>query len=164
MADQRLDEAIRHFHPPAGTKLWHGGASVLGALRGLSPAVAAWTPFPDRHSIWELALHIAYWNYAVRRRLTGEARGGFPRSPSNWPAIPPGPTSRAWDADRALVRDCHGSLAEAMRAFDSARLDDLAEGSETTTFADLILGAVLHDTYHAGQIQLMKRLATSQGI
>ncbi len=51
-----------------------------------------------------------------------------------------------------------------MREFDSARLDDLAEGSETTTFADLILGAVLHDTYHAGQIQLMKRLATSQGI
>ncbi len=164
MSDRRLEEAIRHFHPPAGTKLWHGGASVLGALRGLSPDVAAWKPFPDRHSIWELSLHIAYWNYAVRRRLTGERRGGFPRSPSNWPGVPTSPTSEAWDADRALVRDQHESLAEAMGRFDPARLDVFAEGSETTTFADLIFGAVLHDTYHAGQIQVMKRLAASQGV
>ena len=28
----------------------------------------------------------------------------------------------------------------------------------TTTYADLITGILLHDTYHVGQIQLMKRL------
>ena len=69
MTDRRLEETLRHLHPPPGTKLWHGGASVLGALRGLSPDVAAWKPYPDRHSIWALALHVAYWNYAVRRRI-----------------------------------------------------------------------------------------------
>jgi uncharacterized damage-inducible protein DinB len=164
MEDRRLEEALRHFHPPAGTKLWHGGASVLGALRGLSPEEALWKPFPDRHSIWELALHIAYWNYAVRRRITGEARGRFPRSPSNWPAVPDEPTAAAWDAGRALVREHHNGLVEALRRFDPARLDDYAGETEKTTFVDLIMGAVLHDTYHAGQIQLMKRLAASQGV
>lgn len=137
---------------------------MLGALRGLSPEVAAWKPFSDRHSIWELALHVAYWNYAVRRRLTGEVRGGFPRSPSNWPNTPPIPTTEAWREDRRVVKEAHDLLVEAMGAFDSKRLDDLAGGDGQTTFADLITGIVLHDTYHAGQIQLMKRLARSQGI
>ena len=102
VTDGRLQEALRHLHPPPGTKLWHGGATVLGALRGLSPEVAAWKPSPDRHSIWALSLHVAYWNYAVRRRLTGEERGGFPRSPSDFPAGPmrgplrPGRATVAW--------------------------------------------------------------------
>ena len=60
MTDKRLEEALRHLHPPSGTKLWHGGATILGALRGLSPQVAAWKPYSDRHSIWELALHDTY--------------------------------------------------------------------------------------------------------
>ena len=81
MTDRRLEEALRHLDPPPGVKLWHGGASVLGALRGISPEVATWRPYPDRHSIWALALHVAYWNYAVRRRIKGEKRGRFPPIP-----------------------------------------------------------------------------------
>ena len=164
MTDGRLDEAIRHLHPPAGTKPWHGGASVLGALRGLSPEVASWRPYPDRHSIWALALHVAYWNYAVRRRLTGEPRGTFPRKPSHFPEVPDPPTREAWNEDRRLVREWHDRLVEALRAFDPARLDDPVEGEGNRTYADLITGIVLHDTYHAGQIQLMKRLARSHGL
>jgi uncharacterized damage-inducible protein DinB len=162
MTDRRLEEALRHFDPPAGTRLWHGGASVLGALRGVSPEVAAWTPYPDRNSIWKLALHIAYWNYAVRRRLTGEPSGGFPRAPSNWPELPAEPTAAGWKADRRLLRDEHDRLVSALKDFDSSRLDETA-GDTATTYADLITGIVLHDTYHVGQIQLMKRLARSHG-
>lgn len=164
MTDRRLDEALRHFEPPAGTRPWHGGASVLGALRGLAPEVAAWRPYPDRHTIWELALHVAYWNYAVWRRLTDQAQGGFPRSPSNWPDTPGDPTSAAWDEDRRLVREWHDRLVAVLRDFDPSRLDETAGGDGSTTYADLITGIVLHDTYHAGQIQLMKRLATSVGV
>ena len=164
MKDRRLEEALRHLHPPPGTKLWHGGATVLGALRGLSPQLAAWKPHPDRHSIWELALHIAYWNYAVRRRITGETKGGFPRSPANWPVIPHERTPEAWKKDRRIVKECHDLLVEAMKRLDVDRLDDLAGGEGRTTYADLITGIVLHDTYHAGQIQMLKRLARSQGV
>jgi uncharacterized damage-inducible protein DinB len=54
-------------------------------------------------------------------------------------------------------------LVEAVAAFDVSRLDQL-EGSSKTTYADLITGILLHDTYHAGQIQMLKRLARSQGL
>lgn len=163
MTDRRLEEALRHLDPPPGTKLWHGGASVLGALRGLSPDVAAWKPYPDRHSIWALALHVAYWNYAVRRRITEDERGGFPRAPSNFPNLPSETTKATWKEDRLLVKKEHELLVDALKDFDPSSLDEPA-GSETkTTYADLITGIVLHDTYHAGQIVMLKRLAKSHG-
>lgn len=162
--DRRLEEALRHLHPPPGTKLWHGGASVLGALRGLSPEVAAWRPYPDRHSIWALALHVAYWNYAVWRRLTGAPKGSFPRTPSHFPHVPEPPVEKAWDADRRLVRAWHDHLVGAIRGFDPTRLDEDVDGAGKRTYADLITGIVLHDTYHAGQIQMLKRLARSEGL
>ena len=61
------------------------------------------------------------------------------------------------------MKECHESLFEALKGFDTDRLDEHAGGEGQTTFADLITGIALHDTYHAGQIQLMKRLAKSQG-
>lgn len=163
MPDRRLEEALRHLHPPSRVQPWHGGPTVLGALRGVSAEVAAWRPYPDRHSIWALALHVAYWNYAVERRLTGAPRGSFPRRPSNWPRPTGGDPVAAWSADRELVRQAHDSLVEALRRFDPARLDQLAGGKRKTTYADLITGILLHDTYHAGQIQMLKRLARSHG-
>lgn len=164
MSDRRLEEALRHLHPPPGAAPWHGGATVLGALRGVRPEVALWKPYPDRHSIWELALHIAYWNYAVRRRITGEPRGTFPRSPANWPDPPETRTGETWDADRRLVREAHDDLVEALRGFDASRLDDRAGGKGKYSYADLVTGVVLHDTYHAGQIQMLKRLAASEAV
>ncbi|HEX6433553.1 MAG TPA: hypothetical protein VFZ87_04905, partial [Gemmatimonadales bacterium] len=46
-------------------KSWHG-TTLRGALRGLMPEEALWRPGPERHNIWELTLHAAYWKYAVR--------------------------------------------------------------------------------------------------
>jgi uncharacterized damage-inducible protein DinB len=57
------------------------------------------------------------------------------------------------------VRDTR--LEEALRNFDPSRLSDIAGETGRTTYADLITGIVLHDTYHVSQIQLLKRLATS---
>ena len=136
----------------------------MGALRGVTAAVAAWRPHPDRHNIWALALHVAYWNYAVERRLTDAARGGFPRSPADWPSLLDEESQVDWDRDRRLVRQYHGSLVEAVAAFDRSRLDEAAGSGSKTTYADLVTGIVLHDTYHAGQIQMLKRLASSLGL
>ena len=164
MEDRRLEEALRHLEPPPGVKLWHGGPSVAGCLRGVSAKVASWKPYPDRLSIWGLALHIAYWNYAVTRRITDSKKGGFERSPSNFPSVPTRPSEEEWKADRKLVAQTHQQLVEAVAAFDATRLDEAAGDNTTTTYADLITGIVLHDVYHVGQIQLMKRLAKSAGV
>ncbi|HUP47100.1 MAG TPA: DinB family protein, partial [Thermoanaerobaculia bacterium] len=65
-----LDEAYER-------KSWHG-TNLRGSLRGMTPQEAVWRPAPGRHNAWELAVHAAYWKYAVRRRLRGDKRGTFP--------------------------------------------------------------------------------------
>jgi uncharacterized damage-inducible protein DinB len=149
-----LVEAIQ----PSGGTGWHGGPTPLGALRGVTAEQARWTPAPGRKSIWALALHIAYWNYAVRRLLDGTPSGAFPRSPANWPAVNRRPDSAAWAADRALLRSEHVLLLRAVASMPASRLDRRAPGSRRWSYGELIIGVAAHDAYHTGQIQLLKRL------
>jgi len=158
LQDPRLREILNLLDPPAGKRLWFGGASVAGCLRGVTPEQARWRPAPKRHSIWELTLHLAYWKYAVRRNLEAAPQGTFPRSPSNWPAVPKPADARAWNADRALLRSQHTQLVEAVRMFDPRRLDKQVPSSKNYRFVDLMFGIVSHDLYHVGQIQTLKRL------
>lgn len=159
MSDPRLRQILHHLDPPAGTRLWHGGGKVLGVLRGVSPDKAAWKPGPDRHSIWALTLHMAYWKYIVHRKIVDGPKGGFPRTPSNWPSVPVGAAAESWKKDRALLRETQAWLVAAVRDFDPARLDEDPEGSHGDySYADLLMGIALHDVHHVAQIQLLKRL------
>lgn len=136
---------------------WHG-TSLHGSLRGLSPQKAAWRPDPRRHNIWEVTVHAAYWKYAAWRRLTGATRGSFPLRGSNWFVRPETPSPIAWRADQALLDDTHRELRAAVAALRPGRLDAVLPGGTVTTRA-LVAGSAAHDLYHAGQIQLIKKLA-----
>lgn len=152
-----IDMFLRQLDQAYDRKSWHG-TNLRGSLRSVSPALAAWRPTPDRHNIWELAVHAAYWKYAVWRRLAGGTRGSFPLAGSNWFTRPEAPTGEAWRADLALLGGMHRRLREAVAALAPRDLPRVARGA-TTTNADLIAGIIAHDLYHAGQIQLLKRLA-----
>lgn len=141
-------------------KSWHGPI-LKGSLRGITAAQAAWRPAPGRHNIWELAVHAAYWKYAILRRLRRELRGSFPLKGSNWFPRPEGSAGEEdWKRDLRLLSDMHRELRRAVEEVSDEALDQVPEGSKTR-LADLILGGAFHDIYHAGQIQLLKRL---QGI
>ncbi len=141
-------------------KSWHG-TNLKGSLRGVSVSVAAWRPAPGRHNAWEYALHAAYWKYRVRRLLTGEPQGSFPLQGSDFFLRPEKEqaTEAAWKADRALLDAEHRSLRAAVEALAGRDLEEGPEGTKHT-FLELVTGAAAHDLYHAGQIQLLKRLAT----
>jgi hypothetical protein len=138
-------------------KAWHG-PNLRGSLRGVSPELAAWRPARDRHNIWEIALHCAYWKYAVRRRLLREKRGSFPLKGSNW-FVRPAPGAD-WRADLALLADQHRRLVALLAMLTPADLNRRTTG----TWVDgrtLLSGIAAHDVYHAGQIQQIKRLSRS---
>lgn len=138
---------------------WHGGPTPLGAVRGVTAEQAAWVPFPGRKSIWQLTLHIAYWKYAVRRRLEGGDGPHFPRGPANWPHLPELANARAWRADVALLRSEHEQLLDAIAGVPSKRYGEVVPGGKQQwTIGELILGIAQHDAYHAGQLQMLKRL------
>jgi uncharacterized damage-inducible protein DinB len=140
-------------------KAWHG-PNLRGAIRGLSAADAAWRPADDRHSIWELVVHAAYWKYVVRRRITGDKRGSFSAKGSNWFSRPDAPSETGWREDVARLVSEHRQLVEAAAALDPRRLHTAARGGRQAP-AMLLRGIAFHDVYHAGQIQLLKRMAQS---
>jgi hypothetical protein len=138
-------------------KAWHG-PNLKGSLRGLKASEAAWRPGPGRHNAWELAVHAAYWKYAVRRLLTGEKRGSFPFEGSNWFPRPAGEVSeRALKADLAVLVREHRRLVQVVSALRAKDLTGKPAGTQYTR-SRLIQGAAAHDLYHAGQIQMLKRL------
>ncbi|MBI4888235.1 MAG: DinB family protein [Acidobacteria bacterium] len=135
---------------------WHG-TNLRGSIRGLSARDAGWRPSAARHSIQELVVHAAYWKYAARRRLTGAPRGSFPLEGSNWFAREGPAGERAWRADVALLDAMHRELRRAVAALSPRDFRRTPRGSTVTSFA-LVSGVAAHDLYHAGQIQLLKRL------
>jgi len=135
---------------------WHG-TNLRGSLRGVTPKAAAWRPAPGRHNIWEEIVHAAYWKYVVRRRLTGEKRASFALEGSNWFARPETATEAALKKDIALLDESHRALREVVANLSEASLKPLRGGKRNKT-AWVVSGIAAHDLYHAGQIQLLKRL------
>jgi hypothetical protein len=137
-------------------RAWHG-TNLRGSIRGVTVKQAAWRPGPKRHNIWEVTVHTAYWKYAVRRRILGEKRGSFPLKGSNWFRRPVENTEDAWGADVALLDAIHKSMREAIVGLTPGRLHRI-QGNTQYTYAQFIYGIASHDLYHAGQIQLLKKL------
>ena len=130
---------------------WHG-PNLQHSLKGVSARGAAWRPAPGRHNIWELALHCAYWKYAVRRRIEGDKRAAFPLKGSNFFARPEKgkATETAWRADRALLDEEHRALLKSVRR--------ALKTKPSKKLLRMVYGIACHDTYHAGQIRLLRRL------
>jgi uncharacterized damage-inducible protein DinB len=141
-------------------KAWHG-PNLKGSIRRLSAVEAAWRPASPRHSIAENVVHCAYWKYAVRRRLTGEKRGSFALKGSNWFTIATPLSEAAWKEYTALLDREHRALRQTIASFSPERLDDFPHGGKVR-FVTQIYGIALHDVYHAGQIQLLKRLHATE--
>lgn len=144
-------------------KAWHG-PNLRGALRGVDARTAFWRPGAGRHNVWELALHAAYWEWAVVRRLTGD-RAPFDSRPRgrDFPAGPASEeqaTEAAWRADLALLARHHARLLDAIAALDPLKLHARPAGSRQTP-ALMLRGVASHNLYHAGQIRLLLQLAAA---
>ena len=150
---ERLEEQLRSSFEGGS---WHG-PSVRETLDGVTAEEAWRHPIPGAHSIWELVLHIAYWNYAVRRHLEPDV-SRFPRAPANWPALPGRPDARAWAKDRALLAAEHAALVRAIKRFPERHWSRVPPEGKKWTFGEMIVGVVAHDVYHGGQISMLKRL------
>jgi hypothetical protein len=128
-------------------RAWHG-TTLRGSLRSVTLAEALWRPSPKHHNIRELVQHCAYWKYVVRRRITGGKRGTFAREGSNW--FKPGNETgaSALKKEIALLEKEHRLLRATVAGFSAAKLPRI----------EMVYGIASHDLYHAGQIQLLKRL------
>ena len=100
-------------------------------------------------------MHAAYGVRGIsacdRRRA-----GSFPLKGSNWFPRDSVRNESVWREDVALLDRMHRSL-RAVTRLSARELAHTPRGSKVSTFA-IVSGVAAHDLYHAGQIQLLKRL------
>lgn len=157
-SERAIDSAalVRALEEAHNGPAWHG-PSLRVTLRHCTIDEAQFRVAPDRNTIWELVLHIAYGKHVVRNRLTGSReRFARPLRRSWWPATP-APSDAAWQEDLGLLESSHEKLVSAVAAATPAALARRRAGKRHD-FGQEVLGIALHDTYHAGQITLLRKL------
>ncbi|MGB9237149.1 MAG: DinB family protein [Terriglobales bacterium] len=147
------------------------GAHVdpVASVEDISAELAARRVPGYPHSIWQLVLHMNYWMNYELRKIAGEN----PRNPDHaiesWPehALPadeaqwPEAGSK-WQADRQRFVEDLAQLAS-LGESDSATLDQLVSDvspqkvARQSTVRATLWQITAHNSYHAGQIALLRR-------
>jgi uncharacterized damage-inducible protein DinB len=137
---------------------WHGPA-LLELLSDVDAATAAARPVPEAHSIWELVLHIAVWDDAGLRRLSGKK--WQPTGLANFPRVTK-PTEAAWRKAVAATKRIHDILVKTVADLPDSRLAERCPGKRYD-FYHLLHGIAQHELYHAGQIAILKKACSGRG-
>ena len=136
-----------------GPGAWHG-ADLKAALADVTPELAYRRPARGRHNIAEVALHHAYSAHGVRARLSDTAPEPFPLEGDDWFQLDDEATL-PWSRVLAIVEAEQQKLATLVAAIGAGRVRSPLPLAERF---DLVLGVTCHAVYHAGQIQLIKRM------
>ncbi len=143
------DQLRRAFRGDA----WHG-PSLQELLEGVSARQAMSRPIPDRHTIWELVLHLTAWTDIPRRRMEGDPVAD-PSVEQDWPPVA-GSDEASWQATIQNLHLAHDRLQEALVRFPETRLSETVPGRDHSFFV-MLHGVVQHGLYHAGQIAMLKK-------
>jgi len=134
---------------------WHGD-SLVELLADVNAKTAASRPIKNAHTIWELLLHIAAWDDAVRRRTAGNAVTLSDQQ--NFPLVKD-TSEAAWRQAIESAKNTHNELIKAVAAFPDSRLHEQVPGKAESyyNYFYMFSGIVQHELYHAGQIALLKK-------
>jgi len=136
-----------------GPGAWHG-SDLKAALADVPAKLAFWRPAEGRHNIAEIALHHAYCARSVRGQLSGTAPEPFVMEGEDWFAMADG-SRLGWPKIQEVVDGEQRLLTGVLAEIAAGRLKSpLTDGERF----ELVLGITCHAVYHAGQVQLLKRL------
>ena len=125
-----------------GPGAWHG-PDLKAALADVGPDLAFWRPAPERHNIAEIALHHAFYVRSVRGQLSGTTPEPFVLEGEDWFDA----SGLSWPEIQRVVEEQQSRLAAVV-----------ADTEPNPERFNLVLGITGHAIYHAGQVQLLKRL------
>jgi DinB superfamily len=150
--------AARMINEGYGTGAWHG-PDFKAALADVTSEVAFWRPGQGRHNIAEIAMHHAYCVRNVRAKLAGVEPDPFVLDGDDWFALPDS-SLLSWPAVLDVVDREQQQLAGTAADADAGRRP---AGLSEFEQLDLVIGITCHAVYHAGQVQLIKKLEADRG-
>jgi DinB superfamily len=144
---------VRVLNEGYGPGAWHG-PDLKAALGDVASTGAFRRPGPGRHNIAEIAVHHAYYVHSVRERITGAPAEPFLLEGEDWFELDDESALR-WPDIQEVVQAEQQKLADVVAAVEAGRIESPLSDAERF---DVVLGITCHAVYHAGQVQLIKRL------
>jgi uncharacterized damage-inducible protein DinB len=132
---------------------WHGPA-VMEILDGVDATTAAARAVPDAHSIWELVLHVAAWEQAIRTRIV-QRRALQLSDEQNFPRVTD-VSEGAWRQALETLRRGHEQLIATVSGLTESQLGEQVPG-KPYDIRFMLMGAAQHAAYHGGQVALLKK-------
>jgi DinB superfamily len=129
-----------------GPGAWHG-PDLRAALAEVNADLAFWRPAPGRHNIAEIALHHAYCVRGVRGQLGATPLEPFVLPGEDWFELTDG--RLPWPQVRQTLEAEQRKLLTTVRQLETPA---------SAAHFELVLGVTGHAIYHAGQVQLIRRL------
>jgi hypothetical protein len=136
-----------------GPGAWHG-PDLKAALADVTPELAFRRPAPGRHNIAEIALHHAYYVRSVRTQLSGRPADPFVLSGDDWFEVND-EQRLSWARIRTTLESEQQKLLALINELEAGTASSAVSPDERF---GLVLGITCHAIYHAGQVQLIKRL------
>jgi hypothetical protein len=134
---------------------WHGD-NVWSILEAIEWVNAFERPLAQKHTIWELVAHMAFWETEVRKRLEGVATSpdeklNFPHTPETSP--------ESWARVLQNFRDSNDRFRSVIGALNDTRLEQPLSAPNKSVYVE-VHGVIQHNLYHAGQIALLRKNLT----
>ena len=146
-----LQQILEQYNQTMNGEAWYGDP-VWKILDGIEAECAAAQTVASSHTIWQLVMHMAFWEDIATRRFSGpvtpDEAGNFPNTPA--------PEEQDWRRTLDRFRASNEEFRAALSRLDSARLGDNTPGGQRT-FRYEAVGVIQHHIYHAGQIALLKK-------
>jgi uncharacterized damage-inducible protein DinB len=143
---------LDHYNAVLNGEPWHGDA-IWQILDGISLETAAARPRQEAHTIWEIVMHMTFWEGVAAQRLEGRRAGLVEEL--NFPAMP-AVSEDNWQRTLQEFRASNQKLRDTLTKLDPARLDELTAAGKRTYYGEAH-GVIEHTVYHAGQIALLKK-------
>ncbi len=147
-----VDRILHRYDEVLRGAAWHGDP-MWQILEGISPKTAAARPLPDAHTIWEIVMHMIFWEEVATERLAGHRAGLVEER--NFPPMPE-LSSETWARTLDQLRASNERFREALAKLDPGKLYDFSAAGKRT-FYDEAHGLIEHHVYHLGQIALLKK-------
>jgi len=147
-----VERILKHYDGVMDGNAWHGDP-VWQILDGIPAQKAAARPVSSAHTIWEIVMHMIFWEGVATQRLAGKSAGLVEEL--NFPAMP-AVSEENWRRTLDDFRASNQRFREALSKLDPAKLNDLTAAGKRSYYGEAH-GLIEHPVYHAGQIALLTK-------
>jgi len=148
---RELEAILSQYDDTMHGQAWYGDP-VWKILDGVDAQCAAARPIKEAHSIWQLVMHMQFWETVAVQRTSAPTT---PDERLNFPDTPAADEER-WQETLKRFRESNREFRNAILKLDPTKLDDKTPGGKYS-FRWEMCGVIQHHIYHAGQIALLKK-------